>query len=628
MTQARWWRLAVWPVVTLGAVLVAWSYSIAATHDTADQLHYAVFWVGVLLVSVPTFVLAGARRTRAGTRMTWLLGYAAFTFVPKLLRSPSLPLYYDEVAHWRQTVDLGSSGKLYQPNALIGIIADFPGLHILTATVGAATGLSTWRSAEIVLFAAHLAAMLGAVALGEAVLGSLRAGAVVGLVYSLNSSFLYFDTEFGYESLGIVFFIWCLACVGWMYRARTRRARAAWTAAAAILGVSVVPVHHLSSLFLLLALAFVAAASLLTRRDRDRQDEAGSALWAKLLVFGLLAGMIVLWFTVAAPHTVTYLSPYFRGGFSQLSRLWSGNGNGRTLYSATSTPKYEQLFAYAAPVLVGLCALAGIRMFVRRRRRAAAGASYAVWDPMRLGLSAYGLLYFLALPFILTASGAEGARRSWAFSYLGVAVLVAPVLLALLDSPRWAGSPRRRRAAGTAVVCAGCVVLIGNVSAGLDEDYRFPGPYVFGSDTRSVTPEGVAAAQWLARSVGGRQMILADRYAGLLFVRDAASWPATPSPGFPAYDLYFSVGRPSDALVAELATSHYTYMIIDDRMATQPPAQGEYFVPGEPNHPPAPGALRQYADYPWTTLVYRSDHYSIYRFDFAAIDAHVTGSTP
>ena len=69
-------------------------------------------------------------------------------------------------------------------------------------------------------------------------------------------------------------------------------------------------------------------------------------------------------------------------------------------------------------------------------------------------------------------------------------------------------------------------------------------------------------------------------------------------------------------------------LLLAAHQATQPPAQGEYFVPGEPNHPPAPGALRQYADYPWTTLVYRSDHYSIYRFDFAAIDAHVTGSTP
>ncbi|MBR7836853.1 hypothetical protein KDL01_26480 [Actinospica durhamensis] len=628
MNSARWWRLALWPVVTLGAVVVAWSYSIAATHDAGDTVHYAVFWLGVLLVTAPTFVVAGSRRIGVGTRLAWLLGYAAFTFVPKLLRNPSLPLYYDEVAHWRQSADLTASGTLYQPNALISIIADFPGLHILTAAVGATTGLSTWHSAEIVFFAAHVIALLGAVSLGEAVFGSLRAGAIVGLFYSLNSSFLYFDTEFGYESLGMVFFIWCLACVGWMYRARTRRARLAWTAAAALLGIAVVPVHHLSSLFLFLALAFVTVAALLTRHSRETQQEAHGPLWEKLLVLGLLAGMIVLWFTAAAPHTATYLSPYFQGGFSQLGRLWSGTGNGRTLYSASSNPKYEQLFAFVAPALVGLLALAGILGFLRRRRRAAAGADYAVWSPMRIGLSAYGLLYFLALPFILTASGAEGARRSWGFSYLGLAVLVTPVVLALLDSPRWTGTVRRRRAVGTASVCAGCVVLIGNVSAGLDGDYRFPGPYVFGSDTRSVTPEGVAAAQWLARSVGGRQKILADRYAGLLFVRDAASWPATPSPGFPAYDLYFSEGKPSDALVAELATSGYTYMIIDDRMATQQPAQGEYFGPGEPNHPPTPGALSQYTHDPWTTLVYQSDHYSIYRFDFAAIDAHVTGSTP
>lgn len=627
----KWWRLALWPAVTIGAVLVAWSSSIAATHD-ADSTHYAVFWVGVLIVAVPTFVVAASRRTSPGTRLAWLLGYAAFTFVPKLLRNPSLPLYYDEVAHWRQTTDLTASGKLYQPNALISIIADFPGLHIVTATVGAATGLSTWRSAEIVLFVAHVAALLGAVALGEAVFGTLRAGAIVGLFYSLNSSFLYFDTEFGYESLGVVFFIWCLACVGAMYRARTPRAHAAWTAAAAILGVAIVPIHHLSSLFLLLALIFVGIAALLTRHGRRdgtaRQNQfRRAAAGQKLLVAVLLAAMIVVWFTVAAPHTYTYLSPYFRGGFNQLSRLWSANGGNRTLYAGSANPKYEKVFAFIAPVIVGLLSLAGILAFLRRRKRPdALGPDFAAWPPMRIGLSAYGLLYFIALPFILTASGAEGARRSWGFSYLGLAILVTPVVFAIVDSPRWA--VRARRVVRTVAVCLACIVLIGNVSAGLDEDYRFPGPYVFGSDTRSVTPETVAAAQWLARSVDGRQRIVVDRYTGLVFVRDAAASPATPSPGFPAYDLFFNMGRPSDSLIAELATSQYTYMVIDDRLSTRPPAQSEYFVPGEPNHPPTPGALNQYLDYPWTTLVYRSDHYSIYRFDFAAIDAHVTGSTP
>jgi hypothetical protein len=42
-------------------VLVGWSYSIAATHG-ADSTHYTVFWLGVLILIVPMFVVAASRR--------------------------------------------------------------------------------------------------------------------------------------------------------------------------------------------------------------------------------------------------------------------------------------------------------------------------------------------------------------------------------------------------------------------------------------------------------------------------------------------------------------------------------------------------------------------------------------
>jgi hypothetical protein len=630
-TAGPWRELAAWPVATAGAVLVAVSYSIAATGTDNQESHFAVFWIGVLMVTVPTFVIGAARSTPARTRMIWVLAYAVFTFVPKLLRNPSVPLYYDEVAHWRQTTGLAASGHLFQSNALIGIVADFPGLHIVTATLADATGFTAWHSAEIVLVLVHVAALFGAVALGQAVFGSLRAGAVTGLFYSLNSSFMYFDTEFGYESLGVVFFIWCLACVGWTYRARTRRRRLEWAIAAAILSFCVVPIHHLSSLFLFAVFLFVAIASLLTYRGRARDPRDHGLVWARLGVGVVLAATTAIWFTVAAPHTYAYLSPYFNGGLGELGRLWSGTSNGRSLYSATSVPGYEQVFAFASPIIAGLLALAGLIVFLRRHRHPDPRPEFTAWSPMRIGLSAYGLLYFASLPLILTSSGAEGARRSWGFTYLGLAVLVTPIVPAVVDHPPWR-TARARLAVRTAAVCAGCIMLIGNVSAGLDEDYRFPGPYVYGSDTRSVTPELLAAADWLARNVPGRQMIVADRYAGLGFVRQADAWPATPSGGFPSYDLYFNDAPPSADLIDELASSHYTYLIVDDRMAHNLPAQGEYFAPGEPTSHITQNDLDHYLNYPWTTLVYRSHNYSVYRFDFSGFGANTgvntSGSTP
>jgi hypothetical protein len=647
--------LAPLPTAAAGAALVTWSYSLAATRG-ADETHYLVFWLGMLTVAVPAATAAGARRTSPRTRLIWILTYAVFSFLPKLLRNPSQPLFHDEIAHWRQSANLAASGQLFQPDPLIGIIGKFPGLHIVVATISDVSGLSVWRSAVVLLLIAHVTALLGAVALGEAVLGSLRAGTVVALIYSFNSSFMYFDTQLGYESLAIVLFIWCLFCVAKLQNARTRRGRLAWTAAAAALGCGVVPIHHLTSLILVLALAVVSIATAVRRRW---QDAPAGVLAPTLAVTGLVAVSAGLWIALVAPDTVSYLSPYFGSGLSQLTHLFSGSGGGRTLFSASTEPSYERLAAFASPLIVGVLALAGL-LVLRRRARAgrarhtgpSSGDAWsqhmADWPPTRIGLGLFGLLYFPSVPFILVSSGAEGARRSWAFTYLGLAILITPVVLGLIDSTgllekatwlnrtRWLDPARWRARAGrrvtaVAALAASCVLLIGNVAAGLNEDYRFPGPYVFGSDTRSITPELVGTADWFGQHIGTNQLIVTDRYTGLAFVREADAWTAAPSAGFPTYDLYFHDGRPPGSLVQELSSSHYAYLVIDRRMATELPAIGVFFEPDEPfaytsRDPITVGALAQYENYPWTTLLYQSDDYAIYRFDFGAIGAHATGT--
>jgi hypothetical protein len=301
---------------------------------------------------------------------------------------------------------------------------------------------------------------------------------------------------------------------------------------------------------------------------------------------------------------------------SQLFHLFAGSGGGRTLFSASTEPGYERVFAFAAPAIIGVLALKVVAPQLRRAKR-------EVWSPMRLGLGGFGLVYFPSVLFILIPSGAEGARRSWGFTYLGLAVLVAPAVLAIWDRVRWPdlGRTITSYVAGFALWAT---MLVGNVAAGLDESYRFPGPFIFGSDTRSLTPELLAAASWFNQHVGSGVRIVTDRYSGLGFVLDADSWTASPSAGFPAYDLFFSDKPPSADLVEELASSDYRYLIVDKRVATEIPAIGSYFEPDEPfsgssARPISAANIDRYRTTPWTTEVFESDHYVIYRFDFNAI---------
>ena len=633
------WRswLSLWSSATVGALLIAVSYSIAAG-NAADQWHYPIFWLGMVLFFIPTVIVVTAQKVRDRVRFVWLLWYGMFTYVPKLLRDPGTPLFHDEIAHLRQATNLAATGQLFEQNYIIGIVARFPGLHLVVTSFSDSTGLSLWQSALLLICIAHTLALFGAALLGDALLGSRRAGAVVALVYSLNSSFMYFDTEFAYESLAMPMFLLCLGCLAQAHRAAVNAARqrneyapdrrseerlpggsvAAWTAAAAILGMGAAPIHHLTAIILFLVLAVVAAVTMVTAR---RGRVPWTVAWASGSVFVAVGGATASWLTVVAPDTFSYLSPYLGGSLGQLLRLFTNHGGSRTLFQASTEPVYERIAAFTVPAITGVLTLAAIvswrRLPAQERQR----------QPMRCALGFFGLLYFPSILFIMVQFGAEGARRTWGFTYIGLAVALTPLIVMAADRIRDLDR-RRCVVAGAATLLLACDALIGNVAAGMNGIYRFPGPFTFGSDARSFSPELDSMSAWFQTNIGVGVRVISDRYTDLSLVRDADARPAAPSRGFATYDLYFDAGPPSAYLRHELETSNYTYLIVDKRMATQRPAVGVFFEPDEPfafgaKNPVTPENLARYENDPWTTAVYESDSYVIYRFDFAAYGTRV-----
>jgi hypothetical protein len=641
---AAGWRggLTLWLTGTVGALLIATSYTIAARGDTG-QLHFVVFWVGMLTLFVPTVLVTTGREVGDRVRLLWLFAFGLFTYLPKLLRDTTAPVFHDEIAHLRQTTDIAASGHFFDPNYIIPIAARYPGLHAVTAQLSEATGLSPWHTGLLLMAVAHVVALLAAALLGEALLGSLRAGAVVALVYALNSSFLYFDTQFAYESLAMPMFLLCLAFLAKAHRAAGatfdwlgesggrpvedlragQGAAAGWTAAAVGMGLATVAVHHLTAVILIGLLDFIAAGAAVAAA---RGHVSWASARASLVTAALVTIGAVLWFVLIAPSTFAYLSPYLQGGLDQLlGNLFGDHAGGRTLFQASTQPLWERVAAFTVPVVAGLLWLAAARQWRRQ-------PVVARWrQPMRRALGLFGLLYFASIPFIMVSFGAEGARRTWGFSYIGLAVALAPLLLVACDRLA-AQRGRVRLAAGAAALLLAGTALVGNVAAGLNEAYRFPGPFQFGSDARSFSPELNALSAWFARNLGPEVMVVTDRYTGLGLVRDADAHPAAPSPQFATYELFFNPGPPSDFLLHELSSSQYTYLVVDKRSAAQWPQLGVFFEPDEPatgisGNPITQANLARYQNAPWTTAVYESDSYVIYRFDFSAYGKSFPGSS-
>ena len=597
-----------------GGVTLVIAYSWAATH-ASGHVAFHLFWLGEFIFVAPAAVRLFSRHATRAERLGLLFMLGIFSYLPKLLRDPTGPLFQDELVHWHQTQVMFSSGKIFVPNSILGIIEFFPGLHLLNLELQHITGMSTFVTGSLLLVILHVIALVGVFAMVERISESTWIASIAALIYSLNPSFMFFDSQYSYESLSIVFFIWTVMCVAAMQTSRNDMdEKVSWFMIGIVLTAGCIVTHHLATYILVVALILIVIFTA-SRRFADWNNfsldrgESQRNLRLMSLFTLIVIGGAAAWLVLVASNTIAYLAPGFLGGIRQFLALAHSERHSRQLFAGTSYPTYEQMAAYLTPLALSLAALGGLRLMWRDRRRTPAIA---------FALGGFGLLYFAALPFMLTQSGSEGARRTWAYTYLGMSVLIAPLLVWLV-SRVW-GRVRRRVAVGLLVVVLG-VIVMGNVAVQINAAYMFPGPYIYGSDTRSLTPELLGMARWFRDTQGANQRIVADRYTALALANFGDAQTATPSTAFPIWQLYFSTSAPGPGLLAELQASDYRFMAVDRRMSQQLPLIGIYFAPSEPDaykheRPVPVAALSRYESLPWASKIYTSDNLDLYRFDF------------
>jgi hypothetical protein len=610
-----------------GVAALVKSDEIALT-TLSNESEFIWFWLGMILIELPIAGLIARSATSQAARSALLILFGIITFAPKLLRTPIGPTYHDEYAHWRATSNILTSGKLFEPAQIVPIIEHYPALHIVTAAMVNVTGLSIWQSATILLVLFHLMLVLGIVALARSIGLNSRAAALAGIIYSFNSSFLYFDTQFAYESMAITLLVWILVAFVQAIRATNGRVRSIWCFVTILLCAGLVPTHHLSSLTLTMILAIISLAlSIPPLAGREGWVRTAIIAWALTLS---MAAMFWAWVFFIAPETVSYLSPYLGNSLGELMQIVSRSGSSRQLFSASLSPWWEHQAAYLVTLVALFIAAMGMILVRRRTKKRALpnGVRDALLPAGRrrsifISMCFLGLVYFPSTILILSPAGAEGARRSWADTWIGLAVSTAPAVVWLIE---WVESRFHvlSRCSGRVVLALVMIItLVGGTAAGLDPTYRFPGPFLFGSDSRSETPELDAMSQWFMARFGTENRIVTDRFTALVMGSFGQQDPGFPSAGFPAYDLYSDpAGKPigPQFLLYQLQSSHYLYLIVDERLARDIPQVGVYFEPDEPiefitNNGKSyfAGRLGKFNTVHWMYKVLQSNNYSVYR---------------
>lgn len=621
-SRGRW---AVWVGLLIGVAAVCLSYSVAGrATQSGEQAKFVLLWIGILAFAWPAAKRLANPRATESERMAIVTAAGLFTYLPKLLRSPDVAVFYDEIAHRTQVERLLEDGSLFQPNPAVRVIPSYPGLHTLTGALQELSGLSTWHAGILLIAVLHVVSAIGVYTLVRRVTASVVVAGLAGLIWCIAPGAMFFNAQFSYQSLAIVLYVWTAVCVAEAQSAHGR-SRWSWTAIAAVLATAIVVTHHLTSYALVgLLLAFTIAALLGRRLDPPGSWQPAAAL----LGVALVVNAVWMWIR-GGQRAVTsirdYLMPYPEGGFDQIWGAITGTGERRTFFVRSGLPAWEQAAALIAPLAAIALGILGIRLLLRMSRR----PSSAAW-----GLVGFSALYVAALPFVLTQSGAQGAHRSFPFTYLGVSLVVAAGLASLIGSAsQRTGRARALRQTGILALIA--VILVGNTAANVNEFDRFPGPWEAGADSRSHTAELDRAATWL-RSFDSEDRLVADLYTGTTLgiegTTRAACAVAAACPGDLAIWRFYD-GQPiRERDIEVLRRDGYRFLAVDRRMATTTPRSGFWFNRGEEGaferEPYEAAALARLEGFPWLRKVYASTNYDLYEIDLDLYGADVLRGEP
>lgn len=618
--------------VPTGAALIVLAYHHAAGQENPDNLQFTLYWVGFLMGMFPLIALACANGVDAGTRTCGLVGVGLFGMVPRLQRFG--PAGSDEFIHLRQSMEAFYGGDVGHTLFLLPISKEFFGLHQASSAFALVTGMPLWFAGVTIVLLGHVLSVLAVYQLIRLLDVPARGAAVGAVVYTLNPSWLFFNAGFSYESLALPMALWCLAAT---VRAGRATDAPAWRSiAAAVLCVAVLPmIHHLSTimLFLILTLLIVArltpwflrtvAGGLQTGRER---------LWPLTLIWFCLLASIHFWWSEKYAWLLSYLSPAWTEGLSQLGKIFDGIGKSsgqRSLFGNSLNPIYEVVSGYLYPFVVLALFLWSLKVLWQRRSRVGTG----VW-----AFAALGAMFFVSMPMLLTHGGAEGAHRSWGYSFIGIAVVCG---FAWSYGPRfWDSSAtglhrvtavlnRPGRRAGVAFVVF-TVLAFGSATLGVNLSARFPGSAHVGDDARSVSKEGAAVAEWMKSHTPVDTPVLADRYVSTQVGSLGRMSALRPSNSFPIWDLYMSAAPVRVEVLKQISDAEIRYFVVDSRMATTRPRMGYWFTRNEPgvrgDQPFPQSALDRFNCLPWLQGVYAAGPLTVYEVDGDSLRRTAAGS--
>ena len=325
---------------------------------------------------------------------------------------------------------------------------------------------------------------------------SARMAGIATMIYMCNMHFLFFDAQFGYESLALplaTFMMFALA-----YHQTLNINRRWLTLLAWITLVAVVITHHMTDFIFDAFLILWALMYVSLRTAPIRQSNL-----VQTALFGVV--LSVAYVVLIAHPVVEYISSFLTGAFNELGQILIGSSRARQLfvdYGGDPTPLWQRAVSLSATGLITLPLPYGLYCLWQRYRSNTLACTFGI----------VSLFYPLTLVFHFTTGGGEITDRTAAFLFIPLSCVLAIFITQFWPSRllRWKQT--------TLITCTLTVVFLGGVIIGAGPPWSLlpGGPYFVSADAHSIEPEGVQTAIWARSYLGPNNRIASDRINQLL----------------------------------------------------------------------------------------------------------------
>jgi len=524
--------------------------------------------------------------------------------------NPMLFTGFDEQLHMRTLGDILSSHELFQPNPLLEVSPRYPGLEAVALLVHQA-GIPTMAAATVVVIVCRLVLVTVLCDTVERLTGSERAGGLAVAVYAMSSQFVFFNSQFAYQTMSLPL---ALAAVTFIARARSADKPLPLLAGATLCLLAVAVTHHVTS-FLTAGLLFFWAGA-----------EGGKArLW---ILYGACASIASTFAWAIVQRRL--LSDYF-GPIIADVRVQFVGGERRELFkdsAGTASRSFDQyvLLYYAA----ALSAIVLVMLVPAYRER------HHQQSQLRLLI-----VLSASIPALLAArvvpKGGELFDRSNSFLFIPFSLTVGGFAAWYWwREPHHFGFQEHRRAVIIRIigVLLAAGTFVGGYVLGSGPSWaHLPGPYIPAADTRSMDAESLAAAQWAREALPAGSRVAADRVSSVLLGAQAGLWPVADGPRDIEISSLYLATTWGTAETDAAGAMRLNYIYVDRRMAEHKPPFGSYFFNGEPNDGKqlTPRQVTKFDEVPGISIAYRHGPVTIYDLNglgYADLRSGWFGTTP